>query len=104
MINRPGVALAVSQSPPSLLNSVSDPLVKISSKNSQSQTRRARDLKFFENVHPTIRVMCHMSCVTCPLSHEFFFLHFLYKLDIMVGLVGGGSVINGAYPVQFLLI
>ena len=46
VINRPGVAGAVLQSPPSLINSVSDPLVKISSKHSQSQTGRARVLKF----------------------------------------------------------
>ena len=36
-------------------------------------------------------VTCHMSCVACI----FFFL------DIVVKLIGGGSVINGAYLVQF---
>ena len=63
------------------------------------------------------QVMCHMSCVTCHvshvtchmshviyyMSHVFFSLFFLLFLDKMVGLVGGGSVINGAYPVQFSL-
>ena len=59
------------------------------------------------------RVTCHMSPVTC---HNVFFLKFfikknniyiyiiffsLNKLKKVVGLVGGGSVINGAYPVQF---
>ena len=43
-------------------------------------------------------VTCHMSCVTCQVSHvkknNFFF-------DNVVELVNGGSVINGAYPVQF---
>ena len=38
-------------------------------------------------------VMCHMSPVTC---HKSFFLSFIYK---GVKLVGGGSVINGAYPI-----
>ena len=50
IVNRPGVAGAVLQSPPSLINSLihllSDPLVKISSKHTQSQTGRARELKF----------------------------------------------------------
>ena len=45
IFNRPGVAGAVLQSPPSFIhslsNSVSHTLVKISSKHSQSQTRRA---------------------------------------------------------------
>ena len=42
--NRPGVAGAV----------------QISSKHCQSQTRRARELKFKDNVHPTLCVMCHV--------------------------------------------
>ena len=69
IFNRPGVARAVLQSPPWLINSVTHPLVKISSKHSQSQTGRARVLKFWENVHPTLCVTCHVSCVTCHLSH-----------------------------------
>ena len=78
VINRPGVAGAVLQSPSSLTDSLTHPFVKISSKHSQSQTERARELKFSENVHPTICVMsqislvmyhvslgiCHLSCVT----------------------------------------
>ena len=40
-------------------------------------------------------VRCHVSGVTC---HMYFFF---YKL---VGLVGGGSVINGSYPVQFFRV
>ena len=51
-------------------------------------------------------VLCHLSCVTCRLSHvkifvlKFFILFFLSikKVDKVVELVGGGSVINGAYP------
>ena len=50
-------------------------------------------------------VACHVSCVTCHISRvpchvshvtcHFFFL-FFYKV---LKLIGGGSVINGAYPV-----
>ena len=63
------------------------------------------------------RVTCHLSPVTCNMSHVkknsfyiliIFFLYFIYffnvkKLDKVVELVGEGSVINGAYPVQFQL-
>ena len=41
------------------------------------------------------RVMCQVSSVTL--------LFFSFLLDKVVELVGGGSVINGAYPVKFLL-
>ena len=73
-----------------------------SSKYHKSQTRRARELKFWENVHPPQHVTCHMPHVTCHVSHvtchvshvtcNFFF-------DKPVKLIGGGSVINGANPV-----
>ena len=43
------------------------------------------------------RVTCHVSRVTCHMSRVT--CHMLNKL---VKLIGGGSVINGAYPVQFL--
>ena len=76
VICRPGVAGAVLQTPPLLINSF-------------TQTVRARKLKFRENVHPPPRVACQVSGV-----RVFFF--FSYKV---VGLVGGWSVINGAYPV-----
>ena len=49
--------------------------------------------------------MCHVSCVTCHLSHvKLFFSNFFYplkKLDKVVELVGGGSVISRAYPSSF---
>ena len=48
---------------------MSDPLVKISSKHSQSQTGRAKELKFWENVHPKLCVLCHVSFVMCLMSH-----------------------------------
>ena len=39
--------------------------MEIYSKHCQSQTGRARELKFLENVHPTLCVMCHVSCAMC---------------------------------------
>ena len=39
-------------------------------------------------------VMCHMSCLMCHM-----FLFSLFFLDAHMELVGGGSVINGAYHV-----
>ena len=44
--------------------------------------------------------MCHVSHVTCHMSHVtiFFVCFFLHKV---VKLIGGGSVINGAYPIKF---
>ena len=68
VFNRPGVAGAVLQSPPLLINWFIHPLVQISSKHCQSQTGRARELTFWENVHPKLCVMCHVSHVTCHLS------------------------------------
>ena len=48
-------------------------------------------------------VMCHVSHVNCHLSHvnkkNYIFFNPLKKLDKVVELVGGVSVINGAYPV-----
>ena len=69
IINRPGVAGAVLQSPP-LLTYL---LIKsaFSSRYSQhhkSQTVRAGQLKFWENVHTTPCGMCHVSGVTCQVS------------------------------------
>ena len=52
----------------------------------------------------TSRVTCHMSRVTChlsPVTCNFFFSNLKKKLDKVVELVGGVSVINGAYPVKF---
>ena len=52
----------------SFINWLSHPLVQISSEHCLSQTGRARELKFWENVHPTLCVMCHVSCVMCHVS------------------------------------
>ena len=64
-------------------------------------------------------VTCHLSHVTCHLSHVIIFFFYIFKskkkkkkknpnifdlkqkLEKFVELVGGGFVINGAYPVQF---
>ena len=58
-------------------------------------------------------VTCHLSFVTCHLPHVYFIFIFIFiikkiyiyseekKLDVVVELVGGGFVINGAYPVKF---
>ena len=42
-------------------------------------------------------VTCHMSHVTCHMSH----VTCNFLLDIVLKLVGGGSVINGAYPFSY---
>ena len=48
--------------------------------------------------------MFHVSCVTCDTS-LFILFYFLWgEADNVVKLVGGGSVINGAYPVYFILV
>ena len=71
IINRHGVVGAVLQTPLSFINyvgqSVSDPF----SQNIQNtlQTVRARDLKFWDNVHQPICVTCHMSYVRCHVPH-----------------------------------
>ena len=47
----------------------------------------------------TPHVTCHVSHVTC---HNYFYLYFfIFFSDKAVKLLGGGSVINRAYPVQF---
>ena len=73
--NRPGIAGDVLQSPSSLINSLInsllDPLVQISSKHCQSQTGRARELKFFKRMfipHLASHVSCQLSRVTCHMS------------------------------------
>ena len=45
-------------------------------------------------------VTCHVSHITCHMSHVTIFF-FLFFSDKVVKLIGGGSVINGAYPVLF---
>ena len=68
-INRPGVAGAVLQSPPLLTDSFIDwsfsPLIF---ETLSIKTESARKLNFWENVHPTLSVMCYVSPVTCHMS------------------------------------
>ena len=64
-MNRPGVAGAVLQTPSTFINSSCS---SQSSKHCLSQTVKARELKFWENVHPPPFVKCHMSHVTCHMS------------------------------------
>ena len=69
-----------------------------SSRNHKSQIIRAREMNFWENVHPPLYVTCHKLHGLCQVSgvtYHFFF-SFLY---IVVALVIGGSVTNGAYPI-----
>ena len=47
-------------------------------------------------------VMCHLSLVTCHLSLFFFFSFFFLFFYKLLKLVGGGSDINGAYPIRYL--
>ena len=72
--------------------------VIISSKHLHSQTVWARDFSFWGNVplppcvNVTCQVLCHMSGITWHMSHVTFFY-------IVVKLLDGGSVTNGAFPV-----
>ena len=45
----------------------------------------------------TSRFTCHVSIVTCHMSH-INLIFFFFFFDKVVKLIGGGSVINGAYP------
>ena len=64
-----GVAGAVLQTPLSFIDSFfHSAFSSESSKGLQSQTIRARELKFLKNVYPPPFVTCHASCVTCHMS------------------------------------
>ena len=66
-----------------------------------TQIVKARDLKFWEKVHlPHLwHVLCHMSQVTCHMLLTFTLFSFLFLFYKEVKLIGGRSVINGAYHV-----
>ena len=60
---------------PELCNPVTKSwFVEIYSKQHTSQTVRAKELNFRENLHPTPCVMSHVPCVTCHVSHVTFFV------------------------------
>ena len=68
---------------------------------------KARELKFWENVHFPQLIKCqvsgvkwNMSCITCHVSHVMCHMsHFFW--DKVRKLIAKGSVINRAYPVYF---
>ena len=109
IVNRPSVAGAVLKSYPSLTDSFIHSFIEWSfssesSRHCLSQTWRAGELKFWEIVHPppcvtchVSHVMCHMSCVTCHMWCVT--CNVSHVACHMMELVGGGSVINGAYPI-----
>jgi hypothetical protein len=51
--------------------------------------------------HVTSHVTCHVSHVTCHVTRDTCHMSLIFSsfLDKVVKLTGGGSVINGAYPV-----
>ena len=66
----PGVARAVLQTALSLIESLTEwSFPSRSYKHHNAQTIRARELQFWENVHPTTCVSCHLSHVTCLISY-----------------------------------
>ena len=72
IFNRPGVAGAVLLTALSFIHNFIHSLTQSSftsrsSKHHKSQTGRARKLTIWDNVHPS--TMCHMSGVTCQVSH-----------------------------------
>ena len=76
IFNGTGVAEAVLQTPPSLINSFINWLSEssFSSKSSRhclSQTVRGSGLNFWQNVQPLPHVTCYMSCVPCPVPSSF---------------------------------
>ena len=110
LINRPGVAWAVPQSPLLLVHLISDPFVQ---KLQDTVYPKPEELGI-KYVHPPPHATCHvshptfhMSCVMCHVSFVRFQVSgvrcqmslFFYKV---LELVGVGSVINWAYFVQFL--
>ena len=102
IVNRPGVARVVLQTPLLLIQSVSQwSFSSEPSKHHYNQTVRARKLKILENVNPPPLVTFHVSSVTCQVSGVMFIFifHFFYK---MVELVGWG--VEGLPCLVFQLI
>ena len=50
---------------------------------------------------PVSRVTCHVSRVMCHMSQFFYFILFFFCFEKVLKIIGGGSVINGAYPIKF---
>ena len=93
---RPGVAGAVLHTALLFIHSVSQSAFSSkSSKYHKSQTVRAKELKFLENVHPPQHVTCQMAHVKCHVI----FLFFLFGK--VVKLIGGGLLSMGPTPSIF---
>ena len=95
LFNRLGVARAVIKTPLWLTDWFQRSFSSKSSKYIHSKTVWGMGLKFLENVPLPSCVMCLMSHVTCHMS----FFVVVGFLDLVLELVAGGSLINGAYPV-----
>ena len=103
MFNRPSVAGAVLQTPPSLINHSTFPSKP--SKQHYTQTVRARERKLWENIHPQPPVTCQVSCIMCQASgfkcHMSGVMCQIFFFDKVVVLVNPWSFINWAYPIKF---
>ena len=80
-VNRRGVAGTVLQPPVLLINSLMESVIL----TFRIPIVRARELKFWENVHPhhVSHVTCHKSGVTCAVSHFNTYIYF-YKMVKLV--------------------
>ena len=101
LVHRCVVAGAILQTPFLFIQYLGEgSFVEISSEHLHSKTVGARKPTFWEKVHLSLPVMCHMPCVMCQvlcvmchMSHVKFFV-FLFFLDKVVKLGGRGSVIK----------
>ena len=97
IFNRPGVAGAVLQTASSLIHSVGQPFPPNLQNiiNHKPEELGSWNFERMFTPHNMSHVTCCMSRVTCHMSYVIIII-FFYKV---VKFMGGGSVINGAYPV-----
>ena len=77
LINRPDVAGAVLRTPLWLNDWLRwSSFSSKPSKYHKSQTVRARDLQFLNNIHHPLCVTCYMSCVKCHVSYIIYIFFF----------------------------
>ena len=108
LFNRPGVAGAVLQTPLLLINSlIKSWFVKISLWHRHAQmveigafNHKINYITIFQEI-PNLQG--HQNCITASRVTAILLNGWIFLLDKVVKLVGGGSVINGAYPVQFYI-
>ena len=96
IINRPGVAGAVLQSPLWLIKWLSDWVILKFKYIASTVNLKPEELGSSNFGECSSHTMCHVSPFTCH------FFSSLKKLDKVVELVGGASVINKAYPINFI--